>query len=496
MEFAEGLKKASELGLSKEEFMVIWNKEMDLRILNHSVDSHKNCSKEECLASEIQDLKVVSQELKLELVNMRNEMFNQNQDLLSAIKQIVSQQQNQEIGALLKSVLDIAMEAKTLRTYMEDLTKKVNNLSVELKSEIAEMKQKVVSLGVPNSSTNTSDASSTGSHSDIVSNWTEEKRPKVNENNNHVTATSTSKGLKVNRNEQLPDFSLDTKQYPWKLTKSYTKSYQNKTFFNYPKVKETEQKVETNTNVIVAVPLNRSTFEAPQATSLISLENSASGLAEISQTAEIVTSTLVPIDYGDGERNQIVNNSDNDVHAPKKDLQNNGAVKNSTVLSTSKVFADRGVRFTIPETHGFYKAKEEFFTDYYPLKKVPCKVRMKLRLDKDEKILVSALVSFLNNSEAILPLSFEGNGYISAKLSGGRGHSKIWTIHHTLKQKPKQDTEVCIDAQVCLQTNRNTYTRITYSKLVNMGYDEAQRLEFLWDLVSYPVLPHQSSLLK
>ncbi|KAH9525111.1 hypothetical protein Btru_000348 [Bulinus truncatus] len=539
MEFTKALKEAVEIGLSKDEFTYVWDREMDLKILNHNVLCYEYETKvkegkdTEVPVQEIQNLKAAYQELKFELVNMKNELISQNQEMVTKISQFVKQQQNQDLVLILESVKTLKEESEMLKTYVStqfnDLTRKFDNFSSDINYELPNVKQKLLEAHCQNNTSflpGASNMNSTGSHianDDVLSKNSQgskhlESPATINEQDKESISTS------ISSQEDLQIKNI-------KKTNHFSKSYQNKSFGNFNKVKKkktctvvavpldqpktnpadlhaplihsqngTQEAVvdsnkvnKTQSCTVVAVPLGQPKTK-PADQTVVPCHKSTPETADIDQNNSYsscqTSASLTSNDSNSTELNHETDKAKDELHediAGGKMEKTNSALAIISVPYSTTVdkLADYGVKFTIPETHGFYRYKEDFYTQYFPLKNTPCKVRMRLRLKEDDKIQVSALVSSIKSSEVVVPISFEGNGFISAKFSGGRGYTQIWRIEYKLYRKPQLDQDFCIDAHVCLKTKRKQHNNVTYKKLVDLGYDQQKRLQFFWDFRAY-----------
>ncbi|CAL1546120.1 unnamed protein product [Lymnaea stagnalis] len=159
MEFLGSLGEAEGLGITREEFLYIWNKEMDVKILCQQVrnlfsltetqasGNTVNNSQEDDLklseslaqqANEIEELKSSLVELKSELCRLRSDL-SQSQQILETTSASLKDQQEHGLQTVMTSIVAMRSDLDILRS---DTATDLQSLSLKL-DPIVNMKEKI-----------------------------------------------------------------------------------------------------------------------------------------------------------------------------------------------------------------------------------------------------------------------------------------------------------------------------------------------------------------
>ncbi|CAL1532813.1 unnamed protein product [Lymnaea stagnalis] len=130
---------------------------------------------------------------------------------------------------------------------------------------------------------------------------------------------------------------------------------------------------------------------------------------------------------------------------------------------------------------------KDFYTSYLYTRPKTCRIRMRLWFNKRGHLGVQALVSegvFDENHK--WPLIFSGNGYIRNPES--RKNTLIWTVAQQECNRPKQGEELPLGASVVLTTSRGAHNIVTHELLEKKHYIENNLLKFRWDLKAEEII--------
>ncbi|XP_059152630.1 uncharacterized protein LOC131938562 [Physella acuta] len=142
-----------------------------------------------------------------------------------------------------------------------------------------------------------------------------------------------------------------------------------------------------------------------------------------------------------------------------------------------------GLDVIIPDCDQLTKHRHDFYTEFFYTRGKLCKARFRIWFNKRGRMGVSALLSQgIMDDQHQWPLSVAGWGQIYNPTS--RKFSKIWEVEAQECQRPQPGIETPLGAAVQLCTSRSTCDDVTQAVLMKRRYlDDAKTLTFrcfLW----------------
>ncbi|BFZ09703.1 hypothetical protein BsWGS_12742 [Bradybaena similaris] len=159
--------------------------------------------------------------------------------------------------------------------------------------------------------------------------------------------------------------------------------------------------------------------------------------------------------------------------------RNQNTIKKDTSIT---YIPPHGAEFCVPSFKATQSKSQDFFTESFYTRPKACKVRLRLWFNKGGRLGVHLLVSEgAIDEHHQWPMIFEGEGKIFNQ--GSQTYTRLWVIEPQPCSKPQNNQEITLGASVCLDTSRDPCDDVTCDLLMRKRYvSDGDRLLFLWSV--------------